>query len=225
MVWRMISLTCASDSERSIASPIAMATISTAAFSSSVQRRSTHAVVDGERSPQMAVGEDRDRQEGLDLLVLEVLAQEAFDLAGAAGEHLALPDLLGQPAEQRIGIDDRLEDDASAAGDADRPPRPPNRRRSTGRSPCRAVRAAGTGSPGGRRATCASSLEDLVDDALPVRRLAQPPARCARPRPCSPARRCRFGAWQGWVSIMDAASLSAGWRTIAQRPSSGSEKI
>ena len=78
------------------------------------------AVVDGEGAPQMTVGEDGDGEEGLDLLVLEVPAQVALDLAGAAGEHLALADLLGKSGEQRIGVHDRLQDDARPAGVSDR---------------------------------------------------------------------------------------------------------
>ena len=127
MVWRMISLTWASESERSTALPIAMATISTAAFSSSVQSRSTRQSLMAMRAPQMAMREDRDREERLDLLVLEIRAQEALDIARAAGKHLALAHLLGQPLKQRVRIDDRLDDGGRRAGHARRSRRRPNR--------------------------------------------------------------------------------------------------
>ena len=217
MVWRMISLTCASDSERSIASPIASATISSAAFSSSVQSPLDDAVVDGQRSPEMAVREDRDRQEGLDLLLLEILAQEAFDLAGLAGEHLALPDLLGQPSEQRVGIDDRLDDDGRRPGDADRPARPPSRRRSTGRSP-------GPGSSRSRNRiarwppkSAPAARATSVDDQLPVRRLAQPPDDARRRDRRRRAWRCRGSMLGGRVSIIacDVSAAAAAARSAA----------
>ena len=178
------------------------------------------AVVDGERSPQMAVGEDGDGQEGLDLLVLEVPAQVALDLAGAAGEHLALADLLGEPCEQRIGIHDGLQDDARPAGDSDRLLVHP-----IGRDRLGKTFAGQFAQPEQDRPMAAErarqKLEDLVDDALPFRRLVQP-SDDARRRDRA-ARLCdrRIGARR---LGFDHAGPSARRRT-PQRPSSGSEKM
>ena len=149
----MTSLTCASDWPRSMASPSANATISIAAFSSSVHARSTQAVVDGQRAPDIAVREDRDRQERLDLLVLEILAQEAFDVAGQAGEHLALPTFAGDPLEQRIGMDDRLDDHGRRGGRADHAFIDPVGRDRLGQALAGQFAQAGTGWRGGRKAS------------------------------------------------------------------------
>ena len=48
------------------------------------------------------------------------LRRKPLNIAGPSGENLALPHFLGQPLEQRIGIDDRLDDGGRRAGHADR---------------------------------------------------------------------------------------------------------
>lgn len=69
------------------------------------------AVIDGERAPQMAMGEDRHRQERLDVLLFEIGSQEPFEIARMPGKDLALPFVLGDALQQRIRIDDRLHND------------------------------------------------------------------------------------------------------------------
>ena len=65
------------------------------------------AVVDRHRTPRHAVRHYGNGQEGLDLLSLEILAQEAVDVAGKAGEHLALPAFLGDSPEQGVRCERR----------------------------------------------------------------------------------------------------------------------
>ena len=165
-------------------------------------------------------------QERLDLLLLEILAQEAVDVAGEAGEHLALPAFLGDPPEQRIGMNDGLDDHRRRAGNARRPPRRPNRPRPTASGPGRAARASGTGSPGG---------VDIERPSTPGSRrspaASRPPgagdARCARRQPWrsisagarAAARQYRLGPVQRLVPCIrkPARSLSARRLLAGQR--------
>ena len=188
-----------------------------------------HAVVDGQRAPHMAVREDRDRQERLDLLVLEILAQEAFDVAGLAGEHLALPTFsASRPSSgSELTIDCMIT--VGGAADADHGFVDPIGGDRLGRALAgQFAQPEQDGAVARQRA--AEQFQDVVDLRLPVDRLRASGARSARQRrsgsSCRAPGRCpatwsRYRAEFGSV----VAERSGGHAQRSAPSSPGSEKI
>ena len=110
MVRRMTSLTWASDSERSMASPMASAMMCIVAFSSSVHSRSlTQSLTASVPHRWPCANTDTDRND-LMCCFSKSVRRKPVEVARVAGEDLALPLVLRDPLQQRIGIDDRLHD-------------------------------------------------------------------------------------------------------------------